>query len=359
MQSAQTEAKWPAENVLQVAVLMKQSRFADFSERQVFPAANISSGLAFFFADHSRSLQDWMPFDILLHKATDTFTVASPQGPQSISYPETASYISSFMKSFPAVTIIALPRVVELVADRQRMFTLIHEACRVLQLDGHNVHCPETCTWGTRDHDPYSMGMKPPVIVKPMAACGAAHAHKMALALGAEYQNMDVPLPAVASAFIDHSGILHKLYILGDQVFINQAPSIADSSAVLSNFAYPQTTVINFDSLQPLPSVLQSRTSTKNCWQPWDPALLQDINKAIQTAANTLLLLTGVLPTCQLTLLGVDLAIEHQTGKIYIIDVNYFPSFKGILEAGAAMHQALKQAHQTHCNLQRLTGSGQ
>lgn len=187
----------------------------------------------------------------------------------------------------------------------------------------------EHVQWGTRDHDPYSMGMKPPVIVKPMAACGAAHAHKMALALGAEYQNMDVPLPAVASAFIDHSGILHKLYILGDQasraghntviiavcsctqryapvhcinkiialtvlasaelgqlshklhdcanlhdlmpvplvghkhcehaqVFINQAPSIADSSAVLSNFAYPQTTVINFDSLQPLPSVLQS-----------------------------------------------------------------------------------------------------
>lgn len=71
MQSAQTEAKWPAENVLQVAVLMKQSRFADFSERQVFPAANISSGLAFFFADHSRSLQDWMPFDILLHKVCD------------------------------------------------------------------------------------------------------------------------------------------------------------------------------------------------------------------------------------------------------------------------------------------------
>jgi inositol-1,3,4-trisphosphate 5/6-kinase/inositol-tetrakisphosphate 1-kinase len=49
-----------------------------------------------------------------------------------------------------------------------------------------------------------------------------------------------------------------------------------------------------------------------------------------------------------LTLFGFDLVFDRSAGELVIVDVNYFPSFKGIPEAAAALQAALRERYAAH-----------
>lgn len=52
-----------------------------------------------------------------------------------------------------------------------------------------------------------------------MAACGSEHAHDLVLVLdGHGLASARVELPAVAQGFVDHGGVLLKVYAIGQQV---------------------------------------------------------------------------------------------------------------------------------------------
>lgn len=62
-------------------------------------------------------------------------------------------------------------------------------------------------------------GMRLPAIVKPRVACGQAYSHQMALLLRPRgCVDLQVPLPAVVTEFIDHDSVVHKVYVLGSKV---------------------------------------------------------------------------------------------------------------------------------------------
>ena len=65
-----------------------------------------------------------------------------------------------------------------------------------------------------------SQGVQFPLVLKPELACGQAQAHRMALVLapGGLAIAGAVALPAVAQAFVDHGGIMHKVYVIGRAV---------------------------------------------------------------------------------------------------------------------------------------------
>jgi hypothetical protein len=60
-------------------------------------------------------------------------------------------------------------------------------------------------------------GMAPPIIVKPLVACGIVDAHTMTLLLSTDAR-ADLTYPAIAQQYINHSGILHKVSVIGSQV---------------------------------------------------------------------------------------------------------------------------------------------
>lgn len=65
-----------------------------------------------------------------------------------------------------------------------------------------------------------SQGVQFPLVLKPEVACGQAAAHRMALVLapGGLAGAGAVALPAVAQAFVDHGGVVHKVYVIGRAV---------------------------------------------------------------------------------------------------------------------------------------------
>lgn len=62
-------------------------------------------------------------------------------------------------------------------------------------------------------------GLSLPCIVKPIVACGVPEAHSMALVTTQQgFAGLAVPLPACVQGWVDHGGIVHKAYVLGDKV---------------------------------------------------------------------------------------------------------------------------------------------
>ena len=85
----------------------------------------------------------------------------------------------------------------------------------------HLLNMTEACVqWQPGGVHPCDAGLAPPFIIKPVAACGAAHAHDLTLVLHATgLAEADVAVPSIAQVFVDHGGLLYKAYVLGEQVF--------------------------------------------------------------------------------------------------------------------------------------------
>lgn len=60
-----------------------------------------------------------------------------------------------------------------------------------------------------------------PLLAKPQLACGLPSAHKLALVFslkGLREADSLPPPPLLLQRFVDHAGILHKAYVIGDEV---------------------------------------------------------------------------------------------------------------------------------------------
>lgn len=67
-------------------------------------------------------------------------------------------------------------------------------------------------------------GLHAPYIIKPVVACGLHNSHQMALVLAdsalQQLQPLDIPTPAVVQEFVNHGGVVFKVYALGDKVSV-------------------------------------------------------------------------------------------------------------------------------------------
>lgn len=88
--------------------------------------------------------------------------------------------------------------------------------------------------WTAGGPDPWASGLHPPLILKPLPACGSPHAHDLALVYDSHaFATAPVQLPAIAQALIDHGSMLHKVYVIGDQV------SLRSGESAYSNPCFP------------------------------------------------------------------------------------------------------------------------
>lgn len=149
-----------------------------------------------------------------------------------------------------------------------------------------------------------------PFICKPIVGHGTL-AHDMLIIFN-EKSLKDCKAPSVAQSFINHNGVLYKIFIVGDAIHVCERPS-------LKNFkASQEQDTIFFDS------TLISKVGGKNSLTVLDPEdqnkekLLPDLEVLKQVAKD-------LREAFGLDLFGVDIVIESTTGKYAVIDVNSFP----------------------------------
>lgn len=317
-------------NVVVVGYVMKPSREEDFAKRGAFPLYPTPNGLIFlpltFEIPLSSQLQK---VDVVLHKATDEIISIelnnSPVSSNRITYTRGMQELQRYMEDHSDFLAIDPLSNIYPVLDRLKIQLIL---LRLQEQKANGRHAIRGAHF-LKVNDFNDPGLPQrlseaqlslPCIVKPQVACGVADSHSMAIVFGTEdFEDLNIPLPAVVQEYVNHSSTLFKFYVLGDNIFHAVKKSTPNSGTLMKSYERNGLRPVLFDSLKSLPIDTENRNSEDSisCKVDLDFELVKDAAKWL---AETL----------DLTIFGFDVVIQEGTGDHVIVDVNYLPSFKEV-----------------------------
>lgn len=252
------------------------------------------------------------PFDAIFHKLSD-FLVLTDQGDVEASL--LINNFEKYLAAHPEIVVFDPFPCVRRLCDRYLQYSLIQDVCKT-----DNVYTPAFVDLVNKDEAENSnklkaAGIKYPFVCKPFVAHGTDYAHQMSI-IFCEEGLKNVQPPCVAQNFIRHNAILYKIYVIGDRYFVLPRPS-------LKNFRPGPFPTIFFDSHEVSKEGCTSSLSQldEEDLKIKQPALRRDKLDAV---------VRDVRRKAEISLFGLDIVVEMETGCHYIIDVNNFPGYDGV-----------------------------
>ncbi|XP_057794241.1 inositol-tetrakisphosphate 1-kinase 3-like isoform X1 [Salvia miltiorrhiza] len=253
-----------------------------------------NKGILFVAIDLSKPLSDQGPFDIVLHK---------------LSGKEWQCILEDYRITHPNVTVLDPPDAIEHVYSRQSMLQVVAE----LNLSDPygKVGVPEQLVIkkdSSSIPDSVNMaGLRLPLVAKPLFA----KSHELSLAYD-ELSLQKLEPPLVLQEFINHGGVLFKVYIVGEAIKVLRRFSLPDVSkrelkttAGVYRFPRVSCAAASADEADLDPHVAEL---------PPRP-LLERLAKELRHRLG-------------LRLFNLDMIREHGTrDRYYVIDINYFPGY--------------------------------
>lgn len=210
------------------------------------------------------------------------------------------------------------------------------------------VQCPASTVVTDTERCQQQHGLQFPVILKPLIAAGTQVSHHMAILFA------DSPLPEphaadtswLAQEYRNHGSVLYKVYVLGDHVSVHPRRSLPDLPATGGNSLW-------FDSQRPYPRPvdfgLPSSTGANHSKHvPLPPLTVQRVQPIAAALKEAF----------QLELFGFDVILEvnpdtddDDEPMLWVVDVNYFPSYKEVPQFPALLAQFLTQ--RVLCNMDK------
>ncbi|TVU47838.1 hypothetical protein EJB05_07451 [Eragrostis curvula] len=256
------------------------------------------NGIIFVPIDESLPLSEQGPFDIILHKITSK---------------EWQQVLEDYQEEHPEVTVLDPPNAIKHLNNRQSMLEEVAD----LNLSNFygEVFTPRQLVI-TKDPSaiPTAVamsGLTLPLVAKPLVVDGTSKAHELYLAYDEASLSMLDP-PLVLQEFINHGGILFKVYIIGETIQVVRRFSLPDVNTY---------ELLNNVGVYRLPRVSCAAASADNA--DLDPLiaelpprpLLEKLGRELRGRLG-------------LRLFNIDMIRELGTkDRYYIIDINYFPGF--------------------------------
>lgn len=257
-----------------------------------------NKGIFFIAIDRNRPLSDQGPFDVVLHK---------------LSGKEWCQVVEDYRIKHPEVTVLDPPYSIQHVYNRQSMLEDVPDLnlpeCygrvgvpRQLVITKDPLSVPDEVT---------KAGLKLPLVAKPLIVDGSAKSHELFIAYD-EFSLSNLEPPFVVQEFINHGGVLFKVYIIGETIKVVRRFSLPDVynpelSKIAGVFRFPRV------------SCAAASAEDANL----DPAVAElPPTPLLESLAKELRHRLG------LRLFNIDIIREHGTRDLYyIIDINYFPGF--------------------------------
>ncbi|CAN1185220.1 Inositol-tetrakisphosphate 1-kinase 3, partial [Linum perenne] len=253
-----------------------------------------NKGILFVAIDQSRPLSDQGPFDIVLHKVR----------------------YNDYRRSHPEVTVLDPPDAIQHLHNRQSMLQCVAD----MNLCSSYVDVPRQLVI---KKDASSIpdavakaGLMLPIVAKPLVADGSAKSHELSLAYD-QYSLRKLEPPLVLQEFINHGGVLFKVYIVGEAIKVVRRFSLPDvcerelaNSAGVCRFPRVSCAAASADEadLDPVIAELPPRP------------LLEKLGKELRRRLG-------------LRLFNLDIIREHGSrDQFYVIDINYFPGYGKVPE---------------------------
>jgi inositol-1,3,4-trisphosphate 5/6-kinase/inositol-tetrakisphosphate 1-kinase len=279
--------------------------------------------------------------DILLLKATDLMNDAS----------ESLDTLERFIEKNPELIIVDPLHEVKKVMDRNVLNDLINSGdIKCLDLNPIKTPCSillDSDVLNNWKSDFRKIPLQFPLIFKPVQACGSRDSHQMMVFTGPlSFKDFEVKQNEwVVQEYLNHDAIIYKVYVIGD--FCEVTPRIS-----LPNYPreYPVDECIHFNSHDPITSNMFSAYHKDSniandlvTRRKGSPRIVEFEHSDQHNTRSDVIIgfrsgeqelwnsishqLRNIL---KLDLFGYDVIIDSETGLFYVVDVNYFPSYKNI-----------------------------
>lgn len=254
-----------------------------------------SQGIDLIQIDPNKPLtQPQPPFDAIIHK------LHSPEWDQQLLH---------FSSQYPNTLVIDSPLAIHRLQDRVSMLDVVAEL---------NLSPTVTIPKQVFIHDSKSLidvGLKDlnfPVIAKPLVADGSANSHDMALVFNENgLKNLEPPL--VLQDFVNHGGVIFKVYVVGNYVQCVKRSSLPDIS---------EEEMERLGDVMPFSQISNLNSSGYKAGMG-DDAEMPPLSFVDQVA-------NALGKALKLNLFNFDMIRDASAGdcaRYYVIDINYFPGY--------------------------------
>ncbi|GER34658.1 inositol-tetrakisphosphate 1-kinase 1 [Striga asiatica] len=257
--------------------------------------------------DLERPLIEQGPFDLVLHK---------------IYGPEWRRQLAEYSTRHPRALIIDPPDAIERLHNRITMLQVVTELALPVCTASFGIP-KQIAVYGgpeaVADLDLAAEGLNFPVIAKPLVADGSAKSHKMSLVYNRDGLGKLKP-PVVLQEFVNHGGVIFKVYVVGEYVKCVRRKSLPDVDeenlgSLKGSLSFSQ--VSNLNSLEKGRDTYYKMMMDLEDGKTEDPPMsfLVDIARELRQALGLLLF-------------NFDVIRDSRLGNRYlVIDINYFPGY--------------------------------
>ncbi|UXI16754.1 3-hydroxybutyryl-CoA dehydrogenase [Sarcoptes scabiei] len=273
-----------------------------------------SKGFEFVKLDLDTDLEQQGPFDAIIHK----LCVQTDSENQDDNAEKQLKSFEEFLEKHPELIVFDRPKNIRKVIDRYRQYKIV-ENSELAKEDGVFTPTFVEMTSSNGEANLYQMhkaNVKFPFVCKPISAQGTQFTHRMSIIFD-EKGLESIKGPCVAQTFINHNARLFKLFVIRDQFFVIERPS-------LKNFKrnHHQETIY-FDTHD----ISKPYSCSSLIELDEDDKDIHIIEPNHERFEKIIKILSKEL---ELYLFGVDVIIDNETGRYAIIDINSFPGYDGV-----------------------------
>ncbi|XP_054986111.1 inositol-tetrakisphosphate 1-kinase isoform X2 [Sorex araneus] len=264
----------------------------------------------------NRPIEEQGPLDVIIHKLTDVILEADQNDSQSL---ELVYRFQEYIDAHPETIVLDPLPAIRTLLDRSKSYELIRKIEAYMK-DDRICSPPFMELTSLRGEDTLrllqSHGLDFPFICKTRVAHGT-NSHEMAIIFNQEGLKAIRP-PCVLQSFINHNAVLYKVFVVGESYTVVQRPSLKNFSAGTSdresiffnshNVSKPESS-----------SVLTALDKIEGVFERPSDEVIRELSRALRQALGV-------------SLFGIDIIINNQTGQHAVIDVNAFPGYEGVSE---------------------------
>lgn len=253
--------------------------------------------------DTDRLLMDQGPFDCILHKLYGD---------------DWKRQLVDYKARNPNVVILDAPEAIERLHNRISMLQVVSEL-KIVQNGCETFGIPKQIviydSETLREHRSWE-GLKFPMIAKPLVADGSAKSHKMSLVYNhGGLSNLKPPI--VLQEFVNHGGVIFKVYVVGEYVKCVKRKSLPDVS---------EEKLESLGGLVTFSQVSNLASNEKTDEKYYKMMRLDDCEMPPQEFITDIA--RGLRQALKLNLFNFDVIRDTRLGTRYlIIDINYFPGY--------------------------------
>ncbi|KAJ8792172.1 hypothetical protein J1605_020023 [Eschrichtius robustus] len=283
----------------------------------------------------SRPVEEQGPLDVIIHKLTDVILEADQNDSQSL---ELVHRFQEYIDAHPETIVLDPLPAIRTLLDRSKSYELIRKIEAYMKDD--RICSPpfmELTSLGGDDTMRLleENGLAFPFICKTRVAHGTS-SHEMAIVFNQEGLSA-IQLPCVVQNFINHNAVLYKVFVVGESYTVVQRPSLKNFSAGTSGSSPGLSLVppvwtgsgrsdresIFFNSHNvskpESSSVLTALDKIEGVFERPSDEVIRELSRALRQALGV-------------SLFGIDIIINNQTGQHAVIDINAFPGYEGVSE---------------------------